>query len=286
MATSQNGWPVIEQYGPPSLTGNVEIPGTGGVKVLGGLRSGDVATVLLWIAQQWHKRVRPLTQDEGIWGYNYRPVRGGSTLSNHSSGTAIDLSSAVFPMGSRNMTAAQRAAARAIAAEADVVRWGGEWSGSGVDEMHYEINASAADVAAAAKRLASNLPKPEQPSTPTDNGTPTPTPEKDWFDMATQAEVQAALSAALKDLKIPTPVVSVGAPFGGPVVVSTQHAGGPSIGFYRADGRIEYIGDSKDVQSMMGVTGQPRVVDVTNGFWNKRVTETGANGTTDRRVGV
>lgn len=118
------------------------------------------------------------------------------------------------------------------------------------------------------------------PSAPTDTTSPTDT---DWIDMASKKELQEAFEAAIA--KIPaTPTVSIAAPYGGPVVVSTPTPAGPSIGFYLPDGRIDYVGDSRDIQSMMKVTGQPEVVAVSNGFWNKRILEDGTAGRADRRV--
>lgn len=178
MATSQNGWSVIENYGPPALTGNIDIPGADGARLLGGLRSGPVATVLLWVATQFHQRVDRLQDVADEWAYNYRPIRGqASGFSNHASGTAIDLNASKFPMGSRKMTAAQIAQCRAITAEAGVVRWGGEWSGSGVDQMHFEIVGSAAAVEAAARRLSGSVavnPTPPVPTTPSPSQTAAP----------------------------------------------------------------------------------------------------------------
>jgi hypothetical protein len=63
------------------------------------LRAGDVSVVLLWCANQWHQTVEPL-EWPGIWGYAERTIRGSATtLSNHASGTAIDLNAPKHPLG-------------------------------------------------------------------------------------------------------------------------------------------------------------------------------------------
>jgi hypothetical protein len=80
---------------------------------------------------------KPGVQDEG--GYNFRKIDGGE-YSNHASGTAIDLNWTKYPMFKRKMTKKQRAAAVAIESELkEVIRWGGSYSPSRVDEMHWEI---------------------------------------------------------------------------------------------------------------------------------------------------
>lgn len=189
MAVSQNQWTVLESYGGPLVT-----PEVAGVKILGGVLGGDVATVLTWVAEQFHARVDRL--GEGCWGYNYRPIRGQSSgFSNHASGTAIDLNAPKFPMGARRMTAAQRAECRAIAAEAGCVRWGGDWTGSNVDEMHFEIQGGPAAVSAAAHRLR-RTPAP----------TPTPTPEEGFMSALSAAEQRRLLdntNAIVVALQVP-----------------------------------------------------------------------------------
>lgn len=142
MPVSGNGLEVITSYGPPALATPV-IPGTD-VKLLGGIRTDATLPLLMWVAEQFHLRVRRAVQAEGWWGYNYRPVRGQkSGFSNHASGSAGDFAAAVFPIGTRSMSASQRAECVAIEAEARFVTWGGHWSRP--DEMHYERNGGVSD---------------------------------------------------------------------------------------------------------------------------------------------
>lgn len=143
MATSQNGWPASENKAQIA----VETFRVGSVVFPGGVKAGSVAAVLGYVAGEFHHRVEPLVEG-WCWGYNYRPVTGGGALSNHASGTAIDVNAPNHPYGaaSRTFTAAQVKTIHKILQEVDqVVRWGGDYSGTR-DEMHFEIDANLANV--------------------------------------------------------------------------------------------------------------------------------------------
>jgi hypothetical protein len=152
MATSQNGWPA----GDPAVLDKGFA--AAGVTFPGGVRGGDVETVLGYVAAQFHARVEKLVPG-WCWGYNYRPVKGSTSLSNHASGTAIDCNAPNHPLGEKNTySAAQRDEIHRILGEVSgVVRWGGDYDGR-VDEMHFEINAGAAAVASAASKLPAHDP--------------------------------------------------------------------------------------------------------------------------------
>ena len=156
MTTCQNGWPAD-----PSRAQIVPLT-VFGVSFPGGVRSGDVETVLRYVAEQFHRRVHSLTPG-WCWGYNYREVRGAAELSNHAGGYAIDLDAPSHPLGKAGtFTSAQVASIRAILAElGGVVRWGGDYSGR-KDEMHFEVVGSQAQVAAVAARL-HGVPAPAAP---------------------------------------------------------------------------------------------------------------------------
>lgn len=149
LPTSQNGWPASSSPGTIGVRPFV----VGGASFPGGVKSGDVATVLRYVAEQFHVRVEPLHAG-WCWGYANRSIRGSGTTSNHASATAIDCNAPDHPLGKRGtFSAAQVKEIRAILAEVDgVVRWGGDYGGR-ADEMHFEINANAARVAAVAARL-------------------------------------------------------------------------------------------------------------------------------------
>ena len=97
--------------------------------------------------------VEPLHAGQ-CWGYAYRKIRGSAALSNHASGTAIDLNAPAHPLGEKGtFTAKQVTAIRRILTFCDgVVRWGGDFHGR-KDEMHFEIVQSADDVALIAKKI-------------------------------------------------------------------------------------------------------------------------------------
>lgn len=150
MSTSENGWPASEDRNAIGV-GPLEV---NGIPFPGGVRSGDVEQVLGYVAREFHERVEPL-DTEGCWGYNYRPISGSSSMSNHSSGTACDFNAPKHPQGKRGTFAAdQEKAIRAILDECGgVVRWGGDWDN--VDEMHFEIYADKDEVARVAGELKS-----------------------------------------------------------------------------------------------------------------------------------
>ena len=87
------------------------------------------------------------------WSWADRLVRGSTTsISNHASGTAVDLNALRHGRGSRNtFTAAQLARLRKLLAAFPVLRWGGDFSTT-VDEMHFEVNVSAVELARFAAR--------------------------------------------------------------------------------------------------------------------------------------
>jgi peptidoglycan hydrolase-like protein with peptidoglycan-binding domain len=151
VATSQNGWPASSDKGSLGINSGFA---PCGVAYPGGVKSGDVETVLRYLAEQYHARVEPLVSG-WCWGYTYKEISGSNTISNHGSGTALDFNAPDHPYGVRGtFNSGQVSQIRAILAEVSpAVRWGGDYSGSGVDEMHFEINASAATVADVAARL-------------------------------------------------------------------------------------------------------------------------------------
>lgn len=146
-ARSQNGWSANDR----SCIASYSLPGG---KVA--LRKGDVSVVLLWCALRWHETVEPLVWP-GVWGYAERMIRGSSeNLSNHASGTAIDVNAPQHPLGTdprANFSALEIAAIHAIIDFCEgVVRWGGDYTGR-KDGMHLEIVGNAAQVARIAEKI-------------------------------------------------------------------------------------------------------------------------------------
>jgi hypothetical protein len=133
-ASSQNGWPAS----PDRKKIAVKQYSVGGSSVRLPLAAG-ASWVLLQIARAFNARVERLDPGQ-TWGWSYRAIKGSSTLSNHSSGTAIDLNAVRHPLGRRGtFTARQVAEIRSILAPyRGVVRWGGDYRNR-PDEMHFEI---------------------------------------------------------------------------------------------------------------------------------------------------
>lgn len=144
MARSQNGYRANDR----SLIASYSIPG-GRVS----LRKGDVATVLVYFAKRFHSEVEPLKWP-GVWGYAERKIRGGSSLSNHASGTAIDVNAPAHWLGERGtFSSSQLKRLRRILNDCDgVLRWGGDYSGR-KDEMHVEINKGTSAVKSLANKI-------------------------------------------------------------------------------------------------------------------------------------
>lgn len=149
MATSQNGWPASPD---PSDIDIVEfrVPDT-----RRSLRAcAKAAPLLLAAASEWHKNIERIDSGQlDDWGYCYRPIRGTTnTLSNHSSGTAIDINSSKHPLGAHNtFTPDQRRTLATIAK-----RYGlrsGEFYSTRPDGMHLEVDITPAQAAVLIKKL-------------------------------------------------------------------------------------------------------------------------------------
>lgn len=143
MVTSQNGYPASADR---SSIHTVTVPGTD-VRIP--VRVGPAGDLLIWAAARWHREVEPLVPGT-CWGWAYRAVRGATDLSNHASGTAIDLNAPQHPLGTAptaNFNAAEIAAVRRIIADAQgCLQWGGDYAGR-KDPMHIEVIRPEADCA-------------------------------------------------------------------------------------------------------------------------------------------
>jgi hypothetical protein len=163
MPSSQNGWPASSSKGAIGIV-NSKVPGTN-VDFPQGVKGGDVETVLMYVAEQFHKNVEPL-KDGWCWGFFYKEIEGSKTLSNHASGTAIDLNAPEHPMGkSGTFNSKQVSAIRKILSYcAGTVRWGGDYT-QRKDEMHFEIIKNAAEVRKIADKIRNDkkVPKPPTP---------------------------------------------------------------------------------------------------------------------------
>jgi hypothetical protein len=136
MLTSANGW--IASKDPADIDiKSYTVPGTK-LKI----RCADlVAPLLVTFAAEFNEHVEPI--DGGAlddWGYCFRNVRGTTDkLSNHSSGTAIDLNATKHPLGhAGTFTVMQTVLIQALCKKYGI-KWGGDYKGR-KDEMHFEID--------------------------------------------------------------------------------------------------------------------------------------------------
>jgi hypothetical protein len=150
--TSQNGWTASKDKSEIDIDSFL-IPGT---KVhLTCTRS--VAPLLVGFAAEFHELIEPI--DEGSlddWGWCFRQIRGSSTaLSNHSSGTAIDLNATKHPLGKAGTFPLAKVAMIQALAKKYSLRWGGDYRGR-KDEMHFEIAIPPSKVEAAIAKIGAN----------------------------------------------------------------------------------------------------------------------------------
>lgn len=146
---SSNGWPASKD---PAVIGikSFKVPGTS-IKVR---LAKKAAPLLVALCADFDKLVEPI--DVGTldtWGYAFRPIRGQTeTLSNHSSGTAVDLNANAHPLGKRDtFTKEQEILIRLMSAKYGC-KWGGDYKNR-ADEMHFEINLTPKEVIERIKTL-------------------------------------------------------------------------------------------------------------------------------------
>lgn len=195
MANSYNGWVASPSAAAIGIDTGFS---AAGVAFPGGVKSGPVSVVFRYLIERLDAEVEAC-HPGWCWGYEYRAnVNNPSTLSCHASGTAIDYNApnhgngtSVGPNGGGGWSAAQYRKIQGILQDLEgVVRWL-----TSNDPMHFEIGASAAAVALVAAKISggSNIgtgpDKPPATTTPDDTG--------DWFDMATAADLDAAIDRAI-----------------------------------------------------------------------------------------
>ena len=145
---SYNGWPASKDQAEIGIKSYL-VPGTA-IK----LRCAEkVAPLLVHFAAEFHELIEPL--DVGAlddWGYCYRDVRGvPGKLSNHSSGTAIDLNASRHSLNHAGTFEASKVPMLKALAKKYALTWGGEWTRR--DEMHFEVSIDATRVAALIHKL-------------------------------------------------------------------------------------------------------------------------------------
>ena len=146
---SQNGWKASKIRNEIGID-SFPIPGTK-IKLA---CAKAVAPLLVGFAAEFHQLIEPI--DEGgldDWGYCFRQVRGDAVnLSNHSSGTAIDLNATKHPLGKVGTFPIEKVPMiRALAKKYGLI-WGGDYRNR-KDEMHFEIALTPAKAAALIEKL-------------------------------------------------------------------------------------------------------------------------------------
>ena len=184
---SYNGWPANSD---PNAIGidkqwgaKVGAPPFGSGGYAGGMKSGDVSTLFVYLVNRLHAEVEPMMSQGGslgygCWGYSYRDnVNNPGSLSCHASGTAIDYNAPKHPNGTSTgpnggggWTGSQYNAIKAILN--GPLQGAIKWLTSN-DPMHFEIGANASKVASVAKSLGGYVPpdpgpgpEPPQPKPP------------------------------------------------------------------------------------------------------------------------
>jgi hypothetical protein len=144
MLNSYNGWPASKDAAEIHIV-SVPIEGTK-IKVR---CAKAVAPLFAAFCKEFNELIEPI--DEGgldDWGYCFRMVRGTTDkLSNHSSGTAVDLNATQHPMGKVGTFPAEKVPIIRALAKKYGLKWGGDYRHR-KDEMHFEIELSEAKVAA------------------------------------------------------------------------------------------------------------------------------------------
>lgn len=146
---SQNGWKASKIRAEIGID-SFPIPGTQ-IKLA---CAKAVAPLLVGFAAEFHKLIEPI--DEGgldDWGYCFRQVRGSTdNLSNHSSGTAIDLNATKHPLGKVGTFPNEKVPMIRALAKKYGLLWGGDYKNR-KDEMHFEIALTPAKAAALIEKL-------------------------------------------------------------------------------------------------------------------------------------
>lgn len=153
MAVSQNGWSandrsVVEAY-------------TVGKGMRVSLRKGDAGFLLKHLADWFDANIKDIdlnyrNGELDDWGYAERPIRGATALSNHASGTAIDVNATNWPLGVEPSAYLNQDQINRLRDHLRIyegaIRWGGDYTGR-KDPMHFEINANGATVTRVANKL-------------------------------------------------------------------------------------------------------------------------------------
>ena len=154
--TSQNGWTASKDRA---------FIGVKNFMVAGSARhlacASAAAPLLVHFAEWFDSQIEAI--DVGIyddWGYNFAEIPGQTVLSNHASGTAIDLNATKHPWKAikSGFTTIQEAKIRAKCKEVGL-RWGWDYVHGFKDPMHYEVNIPAIAASNLIAKLKLTMPK-------------------------------------------------------------------------------------------------------------------------------
>ena len=134
-STSQNGWPASPRGSDIGIV-------TLSLRLRNGTKTVQVAEraadVLGEMIEWFDRNIEPV---ETLGSYNYREIRGyegSGTISNHGSGTAIDINASKHPLGAVGTFTTAQAAMIGAKAVSLGLRWGGDYRGR-KDEHHFEV---------------------------------------------------------------------------------------------------------------------------------------------------
>ncbi len=147
--TTPNGWPASEDRKAIGIQ-SFSIPGTK-LKIA---CAKDVAPILVAFCKEFHELVEPIDQGQSDdWGYAFRMTRGSDkVLSNHSSGTAVDLNALKHPLGKSNTFDKEQCNIITLLITKYGLAWGGHYK-KRKDEMHFEIKINKEQVKQKIKQL-------------------------------------------------------------------------------------------------------------------------------------
>jgi len=146
---SPNGWPASEDRKTLGIE-TFTVPGT---KIKFACAK-DVAPILIAFCAEFHELVEPIDQGQlDDWGYAFRMTRGSDkVLSNHSSGTAVDLNATKHPLGKSNTFTKEQTNTIQLLLVKYGLAWGGNYK-KRKDEMHFEIAMTKTQVQSKIKQL-------------------------------------------------------------------------------------------------------------------------------------
>lgn len=147
--TSPNGWPASENRNAIGIA-SFTVPGTN-IKLA---CASAVAPLLINFCSEFHQLVEPINEGKlDDWGYAFRMTRGSDKiLSNHSSGTAIDLNAIKHPLGKANTFNQDQRNIINLLITKYGLNWGGNYK-KRKDEMHFEIALNQTEVINKIKQL-------------------------------------------------------------------------------------------------------------------------------------